>query len=430
MSATIALAQAMFKQQVEPKIIDQIQIDVILEDIIPVDGKNPEGVTVDMKNNKFEIVSKTSGMTAYAGGEDGTIIQSDAGLDKMFTDPKFVTAAFRIGHEVMAATLKDQAALERMVDIYSLEIRQAMIRAKARHIRSDGSGIISVLDAGAQTGTTINVAAKAAGTIVSQAKYALGTQWMEAGQEIELGTKADFAAGTAVQAIIENVNSDTQIKVKTSITVGAASGTNNRGGTNADTWYIRLKGTYGNTPMGLLGLVDDGTITGVTTIQDKARATTPYMKSYTMVRANKNTIIKDIRALWTGARRSNTGHAYFLFSQDVYDAYTDAITIVSNSNPGDAQYKTKLGTGHTGLMFSYGSQPVPIFLDPLLPAGTGVLVDPKFLFCADLFADDFIEDGILTRVPGTKTYETVRAAYYNFGTYSSRKLGAQIHYES
>lgn len=37
MSATIALAQAMFKQQVEPKIIDQIQIDVILEDIIPVD---------------------------------------------------------------------------------------------------------------------------------------------------------------------------------------------------------------------------------------------------------------------------------------------------------------------------------------------------------------------------------------------------------
>lgn len=149
-----------------------------------------------------------------------------------------------------------------------------------------------------------------------------------------------------------------------------------------------------------------------------------------MVRANKNTIIKDIRSLWTGARRSNAGHAYFLFSQDVYDAYTDAITIVSNSNPGDAQYRTKLGTGHTGLMFSYGSQPVPIFLDPLLPAGTGILLDPKFLFCADLFADDFIEDGILTRVPGTKTYETVRAAYYNFGTYSSRKLGAQIHYES
>lgn len=258
-----------------------------------------------MKNNKFEIVSKTSGMTAYAGGEGGTIIQSDAGLDKMFTDPKFVTAAFRIGHEVMAATLKDQAALERMVDIYSLEIRQAMMRAKARHIRSDGSGIIGVLDAGAQTGTTINVAAKAAGTIVSQAKYALGTQWMEAGQEIELGTKADFVAGTAVQAIIENVNSDTQIKVKASVTVGAASGINNRGGTNADTWYIRLKGTYGNTPMGLLGLVDDGTISGVTSIQDKTRATTPYMKSYTMVRANKNTIIKDIRALWTGARRSN-----------------------------------------------------------------------------------------------------------------------------
>ena len=78
MAADISLAQAMFRQQVEPTIQDQIVLDVILEDIIPMDGQNPEGITVDMKNNKFEIVSKTSGMTAYAGGEGSTIIHSDA----------------------------------------------------------------------------------------------------------------------------------------------------------------------------------------------------------------------------------------------------------------------------------------------------------------------------------------------------------------
>lgn len=431
MTATIATAQAMLKQQLEPKLIDQIDIDVILEDILNEKERgNPEGITVDMKNNKFEIVSKTSGMTAYAGGEGGSLIYSDAGLDKMYADPKFVTAAFLMGHEAIQVSLKDQASLEKMTSTYGIEIRKAMVRAKARHIRSDGSGIIGILPAGVQTGTTINVSGKAAGTIVSGARYALGTQWMDEGQVIQLGTAADFTNGTTVEKIIDNVNSETQISLTTSATVGAASGTNNRGGDNSATWYIKLKGTHGNTPMGLLGLIDDGTLSGVTTIQNKVRATTPYMKSYTLTKATKATIIKDFRTVYSGARKSNRGHAYWLVSQDVYDAYTDAITLTMQSNPTDAQYKTKLGTGHTGIRFAYGDNPIPIFLDDFLPAGTAILVDPKFLFCADLFEDAFIEDGVMTRVPGTKNYETVRAAYYNFGTYSSRKLGAALHYES
>jgi hypothetical protein len=383
-----------------------------------------------MKNNKFEIASKTSGMTAYAGAEGGSLIYSDAGLDKMFATPKFVTAAFKIGHEVMAATLKDQASLEKLVDTYGLEIRRSIMRAKARHLRSNGSGIIGILPAGVQTGTAITISDKAAGTIVSGAKYALGSQWMEVGQEIEFGTEADFAANTTISAIIGNVDSTGQITLTASKTVGAVAGANNRGGTNAATWYIRLKGTYGNTPMGLLGLIDDGTLSGVTTIQSKVRATTNYMKSFVMTKANKSTIIKDFRTLYTGVRKNNRSHAYFVCSQDVYDAYTDAITITMQSNPGTAQYTTKLGTGHTGLMFSYGSTPIPIFLDEFLPAGTALIVDPKFIFCADLFQDDYIEDGIMVRVPGTKAYETVRAAYYEFGTYSSRKSGGQLHYDS
>lgn len=83
MTASIATAQAMFKQQLEPNIKDQIEQDVILEDLISQTGENAEGVTVDMKNNLFEIVSKVNGMTAYAGGEAGALIYSDAGLDKM-----------------------------------------------------------------------------------------------------------------------------------------------------------------------------------------------------------------------------------------------------------------------------------------------------------------------------------------------------------
>lgn len=100
------------------------------------------------------------------------------------------------------------------------------------------------------------------------------------------------------------------------------------------------------------------------------------------------------------------------------------------SNPGNAQYTTKLGTGHTGLMFAYGDTPIPIFLDEFLPSGTVILMDPAFMFCADLFQDDYIEGAILARISGTAFYESIRAAYFNFGTYSSRKLGGRLHYES
>jgi hypothetical protein len=74
-------------------------------------------------------------------------------------------------------------------------------------------------------------------------------------------------------------------------------------------------------------------------------------------------------------------------------------------------------------MFAYGSSPIPIILDTMLPSGFAYLIDSDQLFCADLFKDAYVEDGVLTRVTGTTNYETVRAAYYNFGTYSSRKLG-------
>jgi hypothetical protein len=420
----------MLRQQLEPNIKDQIEQDVILEDLISQTGQNAEGVSVDMKNNLFEIVSKVTGMTAYAGSEGGTLIYSDAGLDKMSTTPKFVTAAFKIGHEAITATLKDQAALERLVDMYGLEIRRAIMRSKAMHLRGNGSGIIGILPAGIQTGTTITIDAKAAGTILSGAMFALGSQYFQAGQTISIGTDSDFVAGTTINATISNVNSDTQLLMTGSVTVGAAVGANNRGGTNAATWYIRLSGAYGNSPMGLLGLVDDGTLSGVTTLQTKVRSTTPYMKSFVMIKANKATIVKDLRTLYVGVRKNNRKPAYFMVSQDVYDAYTDAITITFQSNPGNAQYTTKLGTGHTGLMFAYGDTPIPIFLDEFLPAGTALLIDPKFLFCADLFQDAYIDEGVLSRISGTKQYESIRAAYFNFGTFSSRKLGGHLHYDS
>ena len=59
--------------------------------------------------------------------------------------------------------------------------------------------------------------------------------------QIEFGTDADFAGGTQTAGTILTVDSPTAITLTGSVTIGAAVGANNRGGTNADTWYVRIK---------------------------------------------------------------------------------------------------------------------------------------------------------------------------------------------
>ena len=433
MAATIATFQAMLLQDIEPKIQDQIDwVDVLLDDSLNQEGINKTGVKVDQKNNSFEITSLNSGMTAYAAAEGAALISSDLGLEKMTVPAKFTRASYRLGHESLQATIKDRASLEEGTALYGMEIRRAMLRSKWRVIRGNGTGIVGVLPAGVVTGITVTLSAKAPGTIASQNRYGLGAlQVFQPGQNIEMGTEAAFLAGTQVLATIATVPSDTTITLTASKTFGAASGANNRGGDNSDTWYIRFSGTYGVTPMGLLGLVDNGTLEpGITTIQGLTRATTPYMQSVCYDKANATTIIKDFRDLYSAVRRYNQNVKYFVVSEDVYAKYTDAVTVTVQANQKSMDYKSKLGNGHTGLEFAYGGKPVPIFLDTMLPSGFALLLDSDQLLELTLFKDAYIEDGIMTRVPGYALYETARAAYYNFGTYSSRKLGGKIMYQT
>jgi hypothetical protein len=433
MTANIATFQDMLKEQLNPKIEDQINwVDVLLEDSLNKDWINREGIEIDMKNNKFLITSLDWGLTAYSGSETASLIASDIWLDQMYVQPKYVRASFILGHAAVQVTVKDQASLEKGVALYGMEIRRAMLRQKGRILRWDGRGIVWVLPAWVVTSASITVSAKAVGTIASQNHYGLwALQVFQAWQNVEFGTETAFAAGTQITGTILTVDSDTQITLTASVTVWAASWDNNRGGTNADTWYVRLSGEYGNAAMGLMGLIDDGTIVPtLTTIQNKTRSTTPYMKSYVSDKANASTIIKDFRDMYSAVTKYNKNVKYFLVSEDVYAKYTDSITITNQSNPWNAQYLSKLWTGHTGLAFAYGSSPVPIIMDSLLPYGFAYLVDSDQLFCADLFKDAYVEDGVMTRVTGTTNYETARAAYYNFGTYSSRKLWGVIHYQS
>jgi hypothetical protein len=404
--------------------------DVMLEDIVAVGGSNAPGIKA-MNNQKFEIVAKTSGMSGYAGSQGGGVHKSAPGFGRSEVEVRYVRAYFTMTHEQLVAVTQPGAVLDASKE-YAEEIKAAMARAKSRHLRGDGSGISGVLPAGAVTGTNIVISGRTAGAITTHNIYGLGTDEFMEGEPVLFGTAAMLDGGTAVEATIDYVVNDTTLALTASVTVGSAAGANNRGGTNADTWYIvrgtRADNEWKKAPIGIFGMVDDGTL--VPTFQGQTRATTPWMKSIVLYKANATNIIADFRELYNKYIKYGRP-AYFKASTDVYDKYTNALTLNAQIVKNGSDYKSKLGAGHSGLAFQYGnSGELPILNDNFFPAGTVVLIDPKMFFEASLFNEDFVPGYFMRSIDASQeiAYETVRAAYMNFGTYGSRKLGARIHY--
>jgi hypothetical protein len=140
--------------------------------------------------------------------------------------------------------------------------------------------------------------------------------------------------------------------------------------------------------MGIFGLIDDGTF--VPTLQNKARATTPWMKSIVLDKPNATAIIQDFKTLYNKFRKFGKP-SYFKVSADVYDKYSQAVTLTSSALRNNVDYKSKLGVGHSGLVFNYGnSGELPIINDIFFPSGQVLLVDPKMFFETSLFNEDFL----------------------------------------
>lgn len=404
--------------------------DVMLEDIIAVGGSNAPGVK-PMNNNKFEVVAKVSGMTAYAGSQWGGVHKTAPVFGRSEVEVKFVRAYFTMTHEQLVAVTK-KWAVEDASSEYSFEIRASMARAKSRHLRGDGSGISGVLPAGVVIGTNIVISGRSPGAIASHNIYGLGTDEFMENEPVILGTAAMLDGGTAVEAVIQQIVDSTTLKFTASVTVGSAAGANNRGGTNVDTWYIvrgnRAENEWKKCPIGIFGLIDDGTL--VPTLQGKTRSITPWMKSIVLYKANATNIIADFKELYNQFKKYGKA-AYFKVSTDVYDKYTNTLTLTATVVRSQTDYKSKLGAGHSGLAFQYGnSGELPILNDNFFPAGTVVLIDPTIFFEASLFNEDFVPGYFMKAIDASSgiEYETVRAAYMNFGTYGSRKNGARIHY--
>jgi hypothetical protein len=77
--------------------------------------------------------------------------------------------------------------------------------------------------------------------------------------ELEVGTIAQFVAGSTVKCTVKKVLSETVLELETALSsaVGATNTANTRGGTNVDTYYVALKGTFRKAVAGIFNMISN-----------------------------------------------------------------------------------------------------------------------------------------------------------------------------
>ena len=222
------------------------------------------------------IMSLNEGVGAV--GEAGTLPTAGNFDPQQFTiGMKYVYGSFQMTKQMMESAQTSKGSFKNAMNYSMDSLIRNIKRERARMMWGNGSGVIGVLNGSVDTTTIIGI--DSPGNVAGSTG---GTRFVRKGMYTALvvstagTTQGDFskALGGAVTAVSATGTSYT---VTTAVT--ATAGLDNY-------WIVKSsvaapttigETSYGKEPMGLLGLVDDGTY--LTTLSGLSRDTYPQLKS-------------------------------------------------------------------------------------------------------------------------------------------------------
>jgi hypothetical protein len=209
-----------------------------------------------------------------------------------------------------------------------------------------------------------------------------GTEYIREGGFVQIGTNA------AVEVV--SVDSATQFTIA-----------------SAQSWAANavIKRADADEPMGLAGIIDDGTNVG--TIQNINRATNPWAKSFVDDAAGALTEDQMINA-YLEAKKYGKPSVVFM-NKTLFKKYGSLLTSMKRT----ADLKEVLSGGWKGLEFMGGE--VGVILDYDTPEGYVQFVDLDSLTIAELTPVSWLDRGagVLTKVPDYAKWEGTLRWYGN-----------------
>jgi hypothetical protein len=190
----------------------------------------------------------------------------------------------------------DAGSIANLLTTATEELKDAISRSFQRQFSSYAQGVLSTVKTGV-TGTTITVYGR------DQTDFGYGTDYLTAGQMIQIGTKVQVEAGTADLVTVVAVLSPTQFTVDSSITVVQDDViVNQKVRDTTNSVYTEMNGIRNLLDNTATGAIDG--IVPTTNFQGIARATNDFTNAFVYKPASYETLtIERMQEYYLKARK-------------------------------------------------------------------------------------------------------------------------------
>jgi len=353
-----------------------IQRQLFTETVLLSKIKKNSGV-IRLGNNEWFVTMQSGHHSGiYAVGENVQIRKGKAKYSQAKVAAKYVFGSFELTDQAIEAAQDDKGAIATVLNENAKTAKEDLRKELNRMFHGWGNGQICLAN-GAGTATT---------TVVVDTP---GTEYVREGGFVKIGPNA------AVEVV--SVDSATQFTIA-----------------SAQTWADNAVITRdaADEPMGLAGIIDDGT--NVATIQNIARSTNPWAKSFVDDTAEALSEDDMINAYLEAKKYGRPMVA--MMNKTLFKKYGNLLTSMKKT----ADLKEVLSGGWKGLEFMGGD--VGVILDYDTPDGYVQFVDFESLTITELTPVSWLDRGagILTKIPDYAKWEGTLRWYGNLAVKNFR----------
>lgn len=326
-----------------------------------------------MANNSFYVTLRTGRHSGIAAVTEGAKLASGKQkYSQTQVTAKYVFGTFDISDQTLEAAKGQPGSLANSLTETSSRLREDFARDLNRMFWYDGDGILAKTSASGSSSDTVTLT-NWAGLATNNAEIAIQpTKWLADGMKIRIATN---------DVIIETVDSDSQITLTTSESWAAAASITKADGDGAAT----------EEPMGVRGIVDDGTVEPV--LQGITRSGAPWWNSFV---ESSSAALSESLLMTSYLRSREYGRPKFIFMNwRLFKKYGDLLTSMKKT----ATTKEVLTGGWTGLEFAGADGTVMVVVDYDTPDKEVYGIDPASLTIAQLAPLGWVDrgDGVLRR---------------------------------
>lgn len=313
---------------------------------------------------------------------------------------KYLYGRIQLTGQSIKASKQSKAAFVSQLEHAMEDMEDGMMVDFGRIIHGDGTGFLATISG--TFNNTINVTVDGP-----------DTRWLEPGMIVDTGVKTAATALVNTTVTISDVDPDNHaVKFSAALTV-------------ADNTYIFRNGSRNNEPLGLLGIVDDGTVVDSIYGLTRSTAGNNFLKGRLVSGGGDSLTESDlVTALQESTRTFYGGGNASIAVCDMQSMRYLAKIFAAKQRLVDAE---GMNGGFTSIRYVVGSKAVTFLEDRYAyPLYIYFLNEKKMDFC---FAPDsrwrwMDEDGaILSRVSNTDAYEATMFAYVQM---RCRHFGSQV----